>query len=216
MNTSIKLIIVFLFIHVSFSACSNRQLSELDVKKDTYYFSAGFEDAGLSFYMQEPILSLEELHDRKNNFIKNNPNYDRYYYKVKSTKNKKMIYAYSLLTDELIETLLSDNKNRLVESKKVIDANTTIECKRTYIEKYPKLQSKEICTNGETFVYDYIFNKQNKIYTHTTTRYYKNKKLTYKNIYKDDGTLLIFNAHGRFQKKEEWIAKSDLIPIFKK
>ena len=216
MNVYIKLLVTILFISLGFSACSNIQTPKFDLKKETYYFSAGFEEAGLSFYTQRPILSMKELEDRKNNFIKYNPSYDRYYYKVKSEKNKKVIYAYSLLTDRLMAILVSDASNRLVESKEFIDSNTTIKCQRIYTEKYQQLTSKEICTNGKTFIYNYVLNKKYKIYTHRTTLFYKDKKLIHKYMYKKDGTLLILNADGKLEKKETWIAESDLIPMFKK
>jgi len=216
MNIHIKLFITILFISLSFSACSNTQIPKYDFKKYTYYFSAGFENEGLSFYSQDPIHSMKELKEKRENFIKYNPEYDRYYYKIISEKNKKLIYIYSLLTNKLMKVLVSDTKNRLVESKTITDTNRTIECKRIYTEKHQKMVSKEICTNGKKFIHNYVFNKEYKIYTHVSTSYYKNTKLIHKYIYKKDGTLLILDAGGILEKKETWIAESDLIPIFKR
>lgn len=216
MSLHIKYFIVTILFILILSNCVNTSEPRFNLKQDRYYFSAGFENKGINFYANERIYSREEFKNRKDRFKKNYPNFDRYYYKVETQKDKKVIYAYSLLTHKLMEISISDKKHRLIKNKQLSDTNDTIECTRTYTEKPKYMSSQEVCTNDKIFVRNYILNTSYNVYSHRETFYYKNKKLINKYIYNRDGTLLVLNAEGVLQKNGRWMAESDVTPMFKK
>lgn len=215
MTLSLKYFGFILSISLLLSSCSTIHMKSntIDFHKDTYYFAAGFENGGLDFYTQEPIKSLSEFTEVKNNFIKMTPGYDRYYYKFDGDNNT--LYAYSLLTNNIQSIMKLDNQKRLHSKEDFKNMHKVIQCTRTYMQKSKVMIAKEICTNDETHILHYTYNKKYHMYVHNKTDFYKKYTLIESYKFNENGIVSVLDSHGNLKSTHKWMAESDGIPIFK-